>query len=111
MLNLLKNSLKYTLPGGKILFEVTLEGDQICVRIEDTGIGIPAEDMPHIFKEFYRGSNARGRERKGTGLGLSITKQIVEMHQGKIGVESVLGKGTTFRLVFPGFFGCVLPQM
>ena len=101
LLNLLKNSLKYTPAGGKIIFEVTAFGDSISIRIEDTGIGIPAEDLPHIFEEFYRASNAKIREKKGTGLGLSITKQIVEMHQGKIEAESTLGKGTIFRLTFP----------
>ena len=111
LLNLLKNSLKYTPAGGRIVFEVTVSGDLISVRIEDTGIGIPAEDLPHIFEEFYRASNARSREKKGTGLGLSITKQIVEMHQGKIGVESVLGKGTTFHLMLPGFSDRTLPQI
>jgi signal transduction histidine kinase len=103
LLNLLKNSLKYTPAGGRIIFEVTAPGDRISVRIEDTGIGIPAEELPHIFEEFYRASNAKSRERKGTGLGLSIAKQIVEMHQGKIDVESVLGKGTTFHLLLPHF--------
>jgi signal transduction histidine kinase len=103
LLNLLKNSLKYTPAGGRIVFEVSVSGDLISVRIEDTGIGVPAEDLPHIFEEFYRASNARIRERKGTGLGLSITKQIVEMHQGKIEVESTLGKGSTFRLSLPRF--------
>ena len=105
LMNLLKNSLKYTPAEGKIVFEVTASDDLISVRIEDTGIGVPAEDLPHIFEEFYRASNARSRERKGTGLGLSITKQIVEMHQGKIGVESVLGRGTVVRLSFPRFSG------
>jgi signal transduction histidine kinase len=105
LLNLLKNSLKYTLAGGKILFEVTASGGRISIRIEDTGIGIPTADLPHIFEEFYRASNAKSREKKGTGLGLSITKQIVEMHHGKIEVESTLGKGTIFRLSFPIFHG------
>ncbi|MFH1208062.1 MAG: HAMP domain-containing sensor histidine kinase [Candidatus Omnitrophota bacterium] len=101
LLNLLKNSLKYTPAGGKIVFEVAASGDWVSIRIEDTGIGIPAEDLPHVFEEFYRASNAKSREKKGTGLGLSITKQIVEMHQGKIEVESTLGKGTILRLAFP----------
>lgn len=101
LMNLLKNSLKYTPAGGKIVFEVTASNDWISIRIEDTGIGIPAPELPHIFEEFYRASNARRAERKGTGLGLSITKQIVEMHQGTIEVESALGKGTIFRLMFP----------
>jgi len=105
LLNLLKNSLKYTPAGGKVIFEVTASSGLISVRVEDTGIGIPAADLPHVFEEFYRASNAKSREKKGTGLGLSITKQIVEMHHGKIDVESTLGKGTIFRLTLPGFSG------
>lgn len=103
LLNLLKNSLKYTPQGGKIIFEVAIAGDEISVLIKDTGIGVPPADLPHIFEEFYRAGNAKSRERKGTGLGLSITKQIVEMHQGAVTVESELGKGTTFRLKLPCF--------
>ncbi|MFH1800780.1 MAG: HAMP domain-containing sensor histidine kinase [Candidatus Omnitrophota bacterium] len=105
LLNLLKNSLKYTLAGGKIVFEVAASGDWVSIRIEDTGIGIPAEDLPHVFEEFYRANNAKSREKKGTGLGLSITKHVVEMHQGTIEVESALGKGTIFRLALPIFRG------
>ena len=101
LVNLLKNSVKYTLPGGKVSLGVNALADRVSIRIDDTGIGIPEDDLPHIFEEFYRAGNAKGLERKGTGLGLSIAKQIVEMHQGKIEVISVLGKGTTFYLELP----------
>ncbi len=101
LVNLLKNSLKYTPPGGAVLLEVKTQGDRISIRVEDTGIGISPEDLPRIFEEFYRADNAKILERKGTGLGLSIAKQIVEMHRGKIEVESALGKGTTFLVELP----------
>ena len=99
--NVLKNSLKYTLEGGKITFKVQADGAWLRIMVTDTGIGIPADELPKIFTEFYRAKNARALFKKGTGLGLSIAKRIVEMHRGKIGIESQLGRGTCVSLELP----------
>lgn len=77
------------------------KGNSILIQIEDTGIGIPKDELSKVFDEFYRASNAKEVERDGTGLGLSIAKQIVERHQGKIWVESEEGKGSSFSIELP----------
>jgi len=99
--NLLANSVKYTPRNGKIEIKVSDKGNSILMQIKDTGIGIPRDELPKIFDEFYRASNAREVERDGTGLGLSIAKQIVQRHQGNIWVESEEGKGSTFHIELP----------
>jgi two-component system, OmpR family, phosphate regulon sensor histidine kinase PhoR len=98
--HLLDNAIKYTEPGGTISVLTNIEQDQIILQICDTGIGIPTVDLPFIFDKFYRASNASS-EVSGTGLGLAIVKSIVENHGGRIWVESILGKGTTFTIVLP----------
>ena len=67
----------------------------------DSGVGIPAEDLPRIFERFYRVDKARSRETGGTGLGLAIVKHIVQVHGGQVGVDSIPGRGSTFSLIFP----------
>ena len=99
--NLLANSIKYTPQGGEVGLEVGDRGNNLLIKIKDTGIGIPKDELAHIFDEFYRARNARKIESKGTGLGLSITRQIIEMHKGKIWVESEEGKGTKFYIELP----------
>ena len=99
--NLLANSVKYTPREGRIGINVTDKGNSMLIKIEDTGIGIPKDDLPSIFEEFYRASNAKEVERDGTGLGLSIAKQVIERHNGKIWVESKQGKGSTFYILLP----------
>lgn len=99
--NLLSNSVKYTAAHGKIGISVKDRGDTVLIQITDTGIGVPKSDIPYIFNEFYRASNAKGIERTGTGLGLSIAKQVVERHNGKIWVESEVGRGSTFSIELP----------
>lgn len=99
--NLLANSVKYTPQKGRVDISVKDKGDNVLIQISDTGIGIPEEDIPKLFDEFYRASNAREMEREGTGLGLSIAKQVVERHKGRIWVESELGKGSTFNIILP----------
>jgi signal transduction histidine kinase len=101
LVNILKNSLKYTPEGGKITLQVQSDRSWLRIKVTDTGMGIPADDLPKIFTEFYRAKNAKALLKKGTGLGLSIAKKIVEMHRGKIGIESHLGQGTCISLELP----------
>jgi two-component system phosphate regulon sensor histidine kinase PhoR len=98
--NLLDNALKYTERGG---VTVTLEGDatHVSCTVQDTGTGIPAEDLDRIFERFYRVDKARSREKGGTGLGLSIVKHIMALHEGRVSVESAPGEGSRFRFTIP----------
>lgn len=98
--NLLSNAIKYTPSGGEVRLEAEVEDHQLILRICDTGMGIPSSDQPFLFDKFYRASNVPV-DVSGTGLGLSIVKSIVEQHQGRIWVESQVGEGTTFTIVFP----------
>jgi signal transduction histidine kinase len=95
--NLLDNAIKFSPKNGKI--KVILESDQDCIIVQvcDTGYGVSPDDLPHIFDRFYRG---RVHNAEGSGLGLSIVKSIVEAHGGIVDVASILGEGTTFRLVW-----------
>ncbi len=98
--NLVGNAIKYTPEGGKVTIEVELQSEQVILRIEDNGPGIPPADQPHIFEKFYRASNVP-KGIGGSGLGLAIVKSIVDSHRGRIWVESVLGQGSTFIVVLP----------
>ena len=99
--NVIDNAIKYTPRGGEVETSLTRAGKKAIIRISDTGIGIPAEDLPHIFDRFYRVDKARSRATGGTGLGLSIVKQIVQLHGGSITAVSTEGKGTTFEIELP----------
>ncbi|TDF94770.1 sensor histidine kinase [Paenibacillus piri] len=98
---LLDNSMKFTPEKGMIRVLACRNGQHIEVVVEDTGIGIPAEDLPHIFDRFYRGDKARTRSSGGTGLGLAIAKWIATKHGGDITVASAIGQGTTVTLRLP----------
>jgi two-component system NtrC family sensor kinase len=98
--NLLDNAVKYTPPEGVIHIEGEGEGNQVILRVRDSGPGIPAADQPYLFDKFFRASNVP-EDLPGTGLGLSIVKSIVDNHDGRIWVESELGQGTTFTVVLP----------
>ncbi len=99
--NLLLNAIKYTAANGTIEVNVKENGGGILVEVIDTGIGIPREELPKVFDEFYRAANAKKFEKDGTGLGLSIVKQIIERHGGKIRVDSREGIGTKFSFTLP----------
>ncbi|RQD76437.1 MAG: HAMP domain-containing histidine kinase [Candidatus Syntrophonatronum acetioxidans] len=99
--NLLDNSIKYTPGGGKIRVVLEEEENQLKVLVEDTGMGIPQEEIPRIFERFYRVDKTRSRKYGGTGLGLTIVKHIVEAHHGSIWVESIPSRGTRFYFTLP----------
>lgn len=100
-LNLLDNAIKYSDPGSHA--GVTIEEDEsdLIVRIRDTGVGIPPEDLEQLFERFYRVNKDRSRATGGSGLGLSISRQIVEMHGGNVSVQSEVGEGSTFTVSLP----------
>ncbi len=95
------NAIKYSSPGSDILISVDADQAFATVEVKDEGIGIADQDLPHIFERFYRADKARSREMGGVGLGLSIAKWIADAHRARIEVESHLGKGSSFRAVFP----------
>lgn len=99
--NLVDNAVKYTHPGGRVDVSAAGGAGEIILTVADTGIGIPKGDVDRIFDRFYRVDKARSQRIGGTGLGLTIVKDIVEAHEGKISVETELGKGSTFRVILP----------
>jgi heavy metal sensor kinase len=101
LLNILDNAIKYTPSGGEISVSVRKEGEWAVAYVRDTGIGIPSEELPHIFERFYRVDKARSRSEGGSGLGLAIAKRIAEIHGGRIEVESQIDVGSTFRVYLP----------
>ncbi|WP_051556372.1 HAMP domain-containing sensor histidine kinase [Alkalihalobacterium bogoriense] len=101
MINLLENSIRYTDPGGKIEIDVTENENHVMISVQDTGQGIPEQDLPFIWDRFYRVDKSRSSKSGGSGLGLAIVKQVVELHKGNIDVTSKEGVGTTFTLSLP----------
>ena len=99
--NLTDNAMKYTQDGGTIRVSLAESADALIWIVEDNGVGIPEEDQEHIFDRFYRVDKARSRETGGTGLGLSIVRQLVNMHGGRIAVESEPGMGSRFTVTLP----------
>ncbi|HSJ53794.1 MAG TPA: ATP-binding protein [Anaerolineae bacterium] len=99
--NLISNAIKYTPEGGRVRVRLRAEDGSIVGDVEDTGIGISPEDMPHLFEEFFRTEKAKAFAQYGTGLGLSIARQIVTECGGEIGVESEVAKGTRFTFRLP----------
>jgi two-component system sensor histidine kinase BaeS len=99
--NLVSNALRYTPPGGRISLGATQQESHVLLTVQDTGDGIPPDELSHVFERFYRGDAARQESGEGSGLGLTIAKSIVELHNGTISVKSILGQGTTFTIVLP----------
>ena len=100
-INLIHNSIKFTPPGGCVRIALHAQAEGVQVTIADTGIGIPAEDQPHIFERFYKADKSRRRSDGGNGLGLSIVKKIVDLHHGTVSVESQPGQPTQFTVGLP----------
>jgi signal transduction histidine kinase len=101
VLILLDNAIKYTPPGGQISVDLTQDATVIRLLVADSGVGIPAEALPHVFERFYRADPARARDPGGTGLGLPIARWIVEQHKGQISLTSTPGQGTTATVLLP----------
>jgi signal transduction histidine kinase len=99
--NLLSNAFKFTPAGGTVELTAAPADSSVLIQVRDTGAGIPAEQLPHIFEKFYQADNQRAASAKGTGLGLAIAKEIVEAHKGQIRCESSVGRGTLFTLLLP----------
>jgi heavy metal sensor kinase len=108
--NLIENGIRYNRPGGSVTTVVNNQADGIEIRIQDTGMGIPSNELPHIFERFYRVDRSRARHQGGSGLGLSITEHIIQLHGGRIEVESAPGTGTSFSIWLPCLSGD-LPDM
>jgi two-component system phosphate regulon sensor histidine kinase PhoR len=99
ILNIVHNSIKFTLSGGRIVVSTKLDGQSVVTQVSDTGIGISKEDLPHIFERFFKADKSRATS--GTGLGLAIAKHIVQTHGGSVWVQSESGKGSTFGFNLP----------
>ena len=99
--NLMENAVKYNRPGGRVMVDLLSEEDRVVLRVADTGVGIPEEDLPKIFDRFYRVDKARSRAAGGTGLGLSIVRDTVKQHGGTITVARREPEGSVFTVLFP----------
>jgi len=99
--NLFSNALKYTTDGGRVTISTRVVEDELRIEVADTGIGIPQEDLPHVFERFYRVDKARSRRRGGTGLGLALAREITERHGGHITIASQVDFGTTVTVTLP----------
>jgi signal transduction histidine kinase len=101
LVNLVSNAVNYTPDGKTIAIATSVEAECIAFAVVDEGIGISAEDVPHVFERFYRSEQARKVENSGTGLGLAIVKEIVELHGGSVTISSVAGQGSAFTVRLP----------
>ncbi len=101
IINIISNAIKYTPDGGRIAIGARNFEEGLEIKVSDNGIGIPEEDIPHLFERFYRVEKSRTSETGGTGLGLAIAKEIIEAHGGRIDIESRLGEGSTVTIYLP----------
>jgi len=100
LINLISNAITYT-PNGTVSIRAWSRGEHVWITVTDTGIGIAQEDLPKVFERFWRADQSRDARTGGSGIGLAITKRLVELHNGKMEVESELGKGSTFKFSLP----------
>jgi two-component system phosphate regulon sensor histidine kinase PhoR len=101
LVNLLGNAVKYTPSGGRVAFRVHATDQNLDIDVEDTGVGIAADELPRIFDKFFRSNDPRVQEQNGTGLGLALVQEVVRLHGGRVSVESQIDKGSTFQVVLP----------
>ncbi|HEX6963243.1 MAG TPA: ATP-binding protein, partial [Lacipirellula sp.] len=101
VVNILGNAAKYTPDGGRVALRVKAEDGKLRIAVEDTGVGISAEDLPKLFDKFFRSEDPRVQAETGTGLGLSLAREVIRMHGGEIVVESELNKGSVFTVLLP----------
>ncbi len=101
MMNLMDNAIKFNKAGGRVRVSAEPNGKELRIQIEDTGRGIPSEDLPRVFERFYRGDKSHSHEVPGTGLGLAIVKHLIEAHQGTVQVRSTPGQGSVFQFTLP----------
>ncbi len=99
--NLVENAIKYTPTGGQVRVKLHPQANEVVFEVHDTGIGIAPLDLPRLFERFYRSGQPRSHTQRGTGLGLAIVKSIAERHEGRVWVESQLGKGSMFYIESP----------
>jgi len=99
--NLLSNALRYTPSGGRIVVRAWADEQGAALAVQDSGVGIAPDDLPHVFERFYRADPSRSRADGGSGLGLAIVKQIVEAHGGQVEVQSLPEQGATFTVRLP----------
>ena len=101
LLNLLTNAIKFTHEGGNVTLRIWIEEENAVFQVEDTGIGIPEEQLSLLFEKFHQLDTPYRSRYEGTGLGLALTKQLVQLHRGRIDVESTVGKGSIFTVWIP----------
>jgi signal transduction histidine kinase len=101
LINLIDNSIKYNLTGGRVKVTLLKKENNAVIEVQDNGIGISEDDLPHVFNRFYRAEKSRTRNTGGSGLGLAIVKKIVDDHGGTVSMESEAGKGTIARVILP----------
>jgi two-component system phosphate regulon sensor histidine kinase PhoR len=101
LVNLIGNGIKYTPEKGSVVFSLEVDEDQVRFHVEDTGIGISPEDLPNMFRKFFRSADMRVQEVTGSGLGLAFTHEVARMHGGSLTVESELNKGSHFTMTIP----------
>ena len=99
--NLLANALRYGEAGSTVTVRTATLGSEAVIEVADTGAGIAADDLPHLFKRFWRGEKSRSRATGGAGIGLAIVAELVRAHEGRVDVDSTLGRGSTFRVALP----------
>jgi len=101
ILNIVANAVKYTQTGGRVALTAHADDTRMTLEVRDTGIGIPAEDLPRIFDRFYRVEKGRSRELGGTGLGLAIAREMAQRVGGDITIDSIVGQGTAVTITLP----------
>src|SRR6185436_8369566 len=101
VLNLVFNALKFTPAGGRVELRAVKDGNEAVLTVKDTGMGISAKNLPHVFDRFWQADDSSRRKYQGVGIGLALVKELTEVQEGTVSVESEEGKGTTFSVCLP----------